>query len=133
MRKGDKMGLKDRLENELFDFAKENNLTISDIRLMYAGPTMRTRHTLVLAFTNVGMFTFQFKLGEAEMHFLDKSKLHKIEMCKKTLVYELKIQAYTEENKLEEGKYLVSKRVMGRKWHQETVNKLLSLEGRALY
>ncbi|WP_088838988.1 MULTISPECIES: hypothetical protein [unclassified Listeria] len=127
------MGLKDRLENELFSYAKENALSISEIHFMYAGPTMRTRHTLILAFTNVGMFTFQFKLGEAEMHFLEKAQLHKIEMRKKTLVYELKIQALTEDGKLEEGKYLVSKRVIGRKWHQSTVQKLLSLEGQALF
>ncbi len=127
------MGLKERLENELFEYAKENELSITEAHFMYAGPTMRTRHTLVLAFTNVGLFTFQFKLGEAEMHFLAKSQLHKIEMRKKTLVYELKIQALTEDEKLEEGKYLVSKRVLGRRWHQNTVRKLLSLEGQALF
>lgn len=127
------MGLKERLEKEVYDFAKENGLIVNDINLLYAGPTMRTRHTLVLAFTDVGMFTFQFKMGEAEMHYLAKEKLHKVEIGKKNLVYQLKIQALTEEQSLEAGTYLVSKHVFGRKWHRATLNKLLGLEGKSLF
>ncbi|MHC5252311.1 hypothetical protein ACYRFS_11770 [Listeria kieliensis] len=127
------MGLKERLEKEIYDFARENELAVSDINLLYAGPTMRTRHTLVLAFTNVGMFTFQFKLGEAEMHYLAKERLHKVEIGKKNLVYQLKIQALTENQSLEAGTYLVSKYVLGRKWHRATLNKLLGLEGKSLF
>ncbi|EUJ25870.1 hypothetical protein MFLO_14722 [Listeria floridensis FSL S10-1187] len=120
------MSLRKRLETEIYDFANENDLEITQLDLLYAGPTMRTRHTLVLGFTDVGLFTFQFKLGEAVMHFLAKEQLRRIEMERKTLVYKLKIQALAENGSLEEGNYLVSKSVIGRKWHKDTVKRLLS-------
>lgn len=87
---------------------------------------MRGRHSLVLAFTEAGIFTFVFKLSDAEMHFLDGKTVQQIALEKKKLVYRLYIRAVTEEGELEEGKYLVSKRVLGRKWHKETLEKLIN-------
>ncbi len=71
-------------------------------------------------------FTFVFKLSDAEMHFLDGETVQQIALEKKKLVYRLYIRAVTEEGELEEGKYLVSKRVLGRKWHKETLEKLIN-------
>ncbi|EFR89738.1 conserved hypothetical protein [Listeria innocua FSL S4-378] len=86
---------------------------------------MRGRHSLILAFTEAGIFTFVFKLSDAEMHFLDAKTIQQIALVKKKLVYRLFIRAVTEDGELEEGKYLVSKRVLGRKWHKETLQKLI--------
>ncbi|HHQ0096791.1 TPA: hypothetical protein ACSKJA_001991, partial [Listeria monocytogenes] len=96
------------------------------IDFLYAGPHMRGRHSLILAFTEAGIFTFVFKLSDAEMHFLDGKTVQQIALEKKKLVYRLYIRAVTEEGELEEGKYLVSKRVLGRKWHKETLEKLIN-------
>lgn len=96
------------------------------IDFLYAGPHMRGRHSLILAFTEAGIFTFVFKLSDAEMHFLDGKTVQQIALEKKKLVYRLHIRAVTEEGELEEGKYLVSKRVLGRKWHKETLEKLIN-------
>ncbi|HCA3896222.1 TPA: hypothetical protein MPR17_002234 [Listeria monocytogenes] len=117
--------LKDRLE-EVKTYSADNNLTIQTIDFLYAGPHMRGRHSLILAFTEAGIFTFVFKLSDAEMHFLDGKTVQQIALEKKKLVYRLYIRAVTEEGELEEGKYLVSKRVLGRKWHKETLEKLIN-------
>ncbi|EHT9959754.1 hypothetical protein KYX48_000624, partial [Listeria monocytogenes] len=101
-------------------------LTVQTIDFLYAGPHMRGRHSLILAFTEAGIFTFVFKLSDAEMHFLDGETVQQIALEKKKLVYRLYIRAVTEEGELEEGKYLVSKRVLGRKWHKETLEKLIN-------
>lgn len=118
--------LKDRLEEEVKTYSADNNLTVQTIDFLYAGPHMRGRHSLVLAFTEAGIFTFVFKLSDAEMHFLDGKTVQQIALEKKKLVYRLYIRAVTEEGELEEGKYLVSKRVLGRKWHKETLEKLIN-------
>lgn len=118
--------LKDRLEEEVKTYSADNNLTIQTIDFLYAGPHMRGRHSLILAFTEAGIFTFVFKLSDAEMHFLDGKTVQQIALEKKKLVYRLYIRAVTEEGELEEGKYLVSKRVLGRKWHKETLEKLIN-------
>ncbi|WP_270893882.1 hypothetical protein [Listeria welshimeri] len=117
--------LKERLETEVRTYSENHNLTVQTIDFLYAGPHMRGRHTLILAFTEVGIFTFVFKLSDAEMHFLDAKTIQQIVLVKKKLVYRLHIRAITEEGELEEGKYLVSKRVFGRKWHKETLQKLI--------
>ncbi|MDT0050589.1 hypothetical protein QJV38_12885 [Listeria cossartiae subsp. cayugensis] len=118
--------LKERLEKEVRTYSEDNNLTVKTIDFLYAGPHMRGRHSLILAFTEAGIFTFVFKLSDAEMHFLDGKTVQQIALEKKTLVYRLYIRAVTEEGELEEGKYLVSKRVLGRKWHKETLEKLIN-------
>ncbi|MBF2520902.1 hypothetical protein IA940_13465 [Listeria marthii] len=118
--------LKERLEKEVKIYSEDNNLTVQTIDFLYAGPHMRGRHSLILAFTEAGIFTFVFKLSDAEMHFLDGKTVQQIALEKKTLVYRLYIRAVTEEGELEEGKYLVSKRVLGRKWHKETLEKLIN-------
>lgn len=118
--------LKDRLEEEVRTYSADNNLTVQTIDFLYAGPHMRGRHSLILAFTEAGIFTFVFKLSDAEMHFLDRETVQQIALEKKKLVYRLYIRAVTEEGELEEGKYLVSKRVLGRKWHKETLEKLIN-------
>lgn len=118
--------LKDRLEEEVKTYSADNNLTVQTIDFLYAGPHMRGRHSLVFAFTEAGIFTFVFKLSDAEMHFLDGKTVQQIALEKKKLVYRLYIRAVTEEGELEEGKYLVSKRVLGRKWHKETLEKLIN-------
>ncbi|MBC2077387.1 hypothetical protein HCJ64_12735 [Listeria marthii] len=118
--------LKERLEKEVKTYSEDNNLTVQTIDFLYAGPHMRGRHSLILAFTEAGIFTFVFKLSDAEMHFLDGKMVQQIALEKKTLVYRLYIRAVTEEGELEEGKYLVSKRVLGRKWHKETLEKLIN-------
>lgn len=118
--------LKDRLEKEVRTYSADNNLTVQMIDFLYAGPHMRGRHSLILAFTEAGIFTFVFKLSDAEMHFLDGETVQQIALEKKKLVYRLYIRAVTEEGELEEGKYLVSKRVLGRKWHKETLEKLIN-------
>ncbi|MBC2103123.1 hypothetical protein [Listeria marthii] len=118
--------LKERLEKEVKTYSEDNNLTVQTIDFLYAGPHMRGRHSLILAFTEAGIFTFVFKLSDAEMHFLDGKTVQQIALEKKTLVYRLYIRAVTEEGELEEGKYLVSKRVLGRKWHKETLEKLIN-------
>ncbi|MBC1716388.1 hypothetical protein HB965_12675 [Listeria welshimeri] len=117
--------LKERLETEVRTYSENHNLTVQTIDFLYAGPHMRGRHTLILAFTEAGIFTFVFKLSDAEMHFLDAKTIQQIVLVKKKLVYRLHIRAITEEGELEEGKYLVSKRVCGRKWHKETLQKLI--------
>ncbi|MBC2253052.1 hypothetical protein HCB19_09715 [Listeria welshimeri] len=117
--------LKERLETEVRTYSENHNLTVQTIDFLYAGPHMRGRHTLILAFTEAGIFTFVFKLSDAEMHFLDAKTIQQIALVKKKLVYHLHIRAITEEGELEEGKYLVSKRVFGRKWHKETLQKLI--------
>ncbi|MBS9367229.1 hypothetical protein JL732_09980 [Listeria welshimeri] len=117
--------LKERLETEVRTYSENHNLTVQTIDFLYAGPHMRGRHTLILAFTEAGIFTFVFKLSDAEMHFLDAKTIQQIALVKKKLVYCLHIRAITEEGELEEGKYLVSKRVFGRKWHKETLQKLI--------
>ncbi|MBF2581357.1 hypothetical protein IBB75_11915 [Listeria welshimeri] len=117
--------LKERLEIEVRTYSENHNLTVQTIDFLYAGPHMRGRHTLILAFTEAGIFTFVFKLSDAEMHFLDAKTIQQIALVKKKLVYRLHIRAITEEGELEEGKYLVSKRVFGRKWHKETLQKLI--------
>lgn len=118
--------LKDRLVKEVRTYSADNNLTVQTIDFLYAGPHMRGRHSLILAFTEAGIFTFVFKLSDAEMHFLDGETVQQIALEKKKLVYRLYIRAVTEEGELEEGKYLVSKRVLGRKWHKETLEKLIN-------
>ncbi|MBC1970637.1 hypothetical protein IA759_12920 [Listeria marthii] len=118
--------LKERLEKEVRTYSEDNNLTVQTIDFLYAGPHMRGRHSLILAFTEAGIFTFVFKLSDAEMHFLDGKTVQQIALEKKTLVYRLYIRAVTEDGELEEGKYLVSKRVLGRKWHKETLEKLIN-------
>ncbi|AHI56890.1 hypothetical protein ACP0AK_11045 [Listeria ivanovii] len=118
--------LRERLEEEIRVYSKENNLTVNTMDFLYAGPNMRGRHTLVLAFTEAGMFTFVFKLSDAEMHFLDAKTIQQISLAKKKLVYQLNIRAVTEDGEVEEGKYLVSKHVLGRKWHKETLQKLIN-------
>lgn len=118
--------LKERLEKEVKTYSEDNNLTVQTIDFLYAGPHMRGRHSLILAFTEAGIFTFVFKLSDAEMHFLDGKTVQQIALEKKTLVYRLYIRAVTEDGELEEGKYLVSKRVLGRKWHKETLEKLIN-------
>lgn len=118
--------LKDRLEEEVRTYSADNNLTVQTIDFLYAGPHMRGRHSLILAFTEAGIFTFVFKLSDAEMHFLDGKTVQQIALEKKKLVYRLYIRAVTEEGELEEGKYLVSKRVLERKWHKETLEKLIN-------
>ncbi|MBC1461223.1 hypothetical protein HB792_09420 [Listeria welshimeri] len=118
--------LKERLETEVRTYSENHNLTVQTIDFLYAGPHMRGRHTLILAFTEAGIFTFVFKLSDAEMHFLDAKTIQQIALVKKKLVYRLHIRAITEEGELEEGKYLVSKRVFGRKWHKETLQKLIN-------
>ncbi|MBC1482563.1 hypothetical protein HCJ52_05830 [Listeria sp. FSL L7-1485] len=120
------ISLRERLEEEIKVYSEENNLTVRTMDFLYAGPNMRARHTLVLAFTEAGMFTFVFKLSDAEMHFLDAKTIQQISLAKKKLVYQLHIRAITENGELEEGKYLVSKRVFGRKWHKETLQKLIN-------
>lgn len=120
------ISLRERLEEEIKVYSEENNLTVRTMDFLYAGPNMRARHTLVLAFTEAGMFTFVFKLSDAEMHFLDAKTIQQISLAKKKLVYQLHIRAVTENGELEEGKYLVSKRVFGRKWHKETLQKLIN-------
>lgn len=120
------ISLRKRLEEEIKVYSEENNLTVRTMDFLYAGPNMRARHTLVLAFTEAGMFTFVFKLSDAEMHFLDAKTIQQISLAKKKLVYQLHIRAVTENGELEEGKYLVSKRVFGRKWHKETLQKLIN-------
>ncbi|MBC1710959.1 hypothetical protein HB967_12340 [Listeria welshimeri] len=117
--------LKERLETEVRTYSENHNLTVQTIDFLYAGPHMRGRHTLILAFTEAGIFTFVFKLSDAEMHFLDAKTIQQIALVKKKLVYRLHIRAITEEGELEEGKYLVSKRVFGRNWHKETLQKLI--------
>ncbi|MBC2042884.1 hypothetical protein HCA56_10635 [Listeria welshimeri] len=117
--------LKERLETEVRTYSENHNLTVQTIDFLYAGPHMRGRHTLILAFTEAGIFTFVFKLSDAEMHFSDAKTIQQIALVKKKLVYRLHIRAITEEGELEEGKYLVSKRVFGRKWHKETLQKLI--------
>ncbi|CAK21832.1 hypothetical protein WJ048_12400 [Listeria welshimeri] len=117
--------LKERLETEVRTYSENHNLTVQTIDFLYAGPHMRGRHTLILAFTEAGIFTFVFKLSDAEMHFLDAKTIQQIALVKKKLVYRLHIRAITEEGELEEGKYLVSKCVFGRKWHKETLQKLI--------
>lgn len=118
--------LKERLEKEVRTYSEDNNLTVQTIDFLYAGPHMRGRHSLILAFTEAGIFTFVFKLSDAEMHFLDGKTVQQIALEKKTLVYRLYIRAVIEDGELEEGKYLVSKRVLGRKWHKETLEKLIN-------
>ncbi|AIS60781.1 hypothetical protein [Listeria ivanovii] len=118
--------LRERLEEEIRVYSKDNNLAVHTMDFLYAGPNMRGRHTLVLAFTEAGMFTFVFKLSDAEMHFLDAKTIQQISLAKKKLVYQLNIRAVTEDGEVEEGKYLVSKRVFGRKWHKETLQKLIN-------
>lgn len=120
------ISLRERLEEEIKVYSEENNLTVRTMDFLYAGPNMRARHTLVLAFTEAGMFTFVFKLSDAEMHFLDAKTIQQISLAKKKLVYQLHIRAIAENGELEEGKYLVSKRVFGRKWHKETLQKLIN-------
>ncbi|MBC6297552.1 hypothetical protein HCJ45_10605 [Listeria sp. FSL L7-1517] len=120
------ISLRERLEEEIKVYSEENNLTVRTMDFLYAGTNMRARHTLVLAFTEAGMFTFVFKLSDAEMHFLDAKTIQQISLAKKKLVYQLHIRAVTENGELEEGKYLVSKRVFGRKWHKETLQKLIN-------
>ncbi|MBC2026982.1 hypothetical protein HCJ75_06090 [Listeria welshimeri] len=117
--------LKERLETEVRTYSENHNLTVQTIDFLYAGPHMRGRHTLILAFTEAGIFTFVFKLSDAEMHFLDAKTIQQIALVKKKLIYRLHIRAITEEGELEEGKYLVSKRVFGRNWHKETLQKLI--------
>ncbi|CAC97786.1 hypothetical protein FQS07_04740 [Listeria innocua] len=117
--------LKERLEKEVRTYSEDNHLNVQTIDFLYAGPHMRGRHSLILAFTEAGIFTFVFKLSDAEMHFLDAKTIQQIALVKKKLVYRLFIRAVTEDGELEEGKYLVSKRVLGRKWHKETLQKLI--------
>lgn len=117
--------LKDRLEKEVRTYSADNDLTVQTIDFLYV-LHMRGRHSLILAFTEAGIFTFVFKLSDAEMHFLDGKTVQQIALEKKKLVYRLYIRAVTEEGELEEGKYLVSKRVLGRKWHKETLEKLIN-------
>ncbi|MBC1729346.1 hypothetical protein [Listeria seeligeri] len=118
--------LKERLEEEIKVYSEENNLTVQTMDFLYAGPHMRARHSLILVFTEAGMFTFVFKLSDAQMHFLDAKTIQQISLAKKKLVYQLHIRAVTEDGEIEEGKYLVSKRVFGRKWHKETLQKLIN-------
>ncbi len=125
------MGFKERLETEVYEYATANHLSVETIDFLYGGPTMRTRHTLVLGFTNAGLFTFLFKLGEAEMHYLAKEKLRQIKLHPKKMVYELTITGVDEEGQAEEARYLVSKRVLGRKWHRKTLQKLIGKDGQA--
>lgn len=127
------MSLKQKLEGEIRTFAAENGFEITAIDLLYVGPSMRMRHSLILGFTNIGLFTFSFNLAEANMHFLAKEKLHKVELVKKTLVYQLMIAAVNESSQMEQGKYLVSKRVLGRNWHRKTLLKLINKHHQSLF
>ncbi|WP_099222704.1 hypothetical protein [Listeria costaricensis] len=124
------MGFKERLENEVHEYAATNHFSVDKIDFLYAGPTMRTRHTLVLGFTDAGLFTFLFKLGEAEMHYLASEKLRQMQLQPKRMVYTLTITGIDEDGQTEEARYLVSKRVLGRKWHRQTLQKLIEKDGK---
>ncbi|WP_163651744.1 hypothetical protein [Listeria sp. PSOL-1] len=119
------MSLKQKLEAEVHTFAAQSGLEITTTDLLYAGPNMRGRHSLILCFTNIGLFTFSFHLAEAVMYFLPKEELHKVELQKKTLVYLLQITTINQAGQVEQGKYFVSKRVLGRSWHRATLIKMI--------
>lgn len=75
--------LKDRLEKEVRTYSADNNLTVQTIDFLYAGPHMRGRHSLILAFTEAGIFTFVFKLSDAEMHFWMGKRFSKLRLRKR--------------------------------------------------
>lgn len=78
------MSLQEKLKREVNAYAEENGLLITKMDFLYAGPTMRSRHSLILAFTDAGIFTFVFRLNEAEMHYLQKDTIKQVLLEKKT-------------------------------------------------
>ncbi|MBC1559245.1 hypothetical protein HB911_11095 [Listeria booriae] len=118
------MAMKDQIETEVNTYLEDNNMSTSFQRLLYAGPSMRTRHNLVLVFTEVGLITFSFSIvskSETQMFFLPKEKIRAIRLDKKRFVHKLSMEAENEEGDVERAQYFVSKRVFGRAWHKETL------------
>lgn len=122
------MSLQEKLKREVKVYAEENGLLITKMDFLYAGPTMRSRHSLILAFTDAGIFTFVFRLNEAEMHYLQKDTIKQVLLEKKRLVYQLTLRAENEEGQIEEATYQVSKTVLAKKWHKQTLLKLIQKE-----
>ncbi|MBC1474250.1 hypothetical protein HB852_06445 [Listeria grandensis] len=121
------MAMKDQIETEVNQYLADNGMSTSFQRLMYAGPSMRTRHSLVLVFTEVGLITFSFSIvskSETQMYFLPKDKIRAIRLDKKRFVHKLAMEAENEEGQVERAQYFVSKRVFGRPWHTETLSYL---------
>lgn len=80
------MAMKEQIEAEVNEYLADNGMATSYHRLMYAGPSMRTRHSLVLDFTEVGLITFSFSIvgkSETQMFFLPKEKIRAIRLDKK--------------------------------------------------
>ncbi|MBC1372645.1 hypothetical protein HB847_09700 [Listeria booriae] len=118
------MAMKDQIETEVNQYLADNNMSTSFQRLLYAGSSMRTRHNLVLVFTEVGLITFSFSIvskSETQMFFLPKEKIRAIRLDKKRFVHKLSMEAENEEGDVERAQYFVSKRVFGRAWHKETL------------
>lgn len=122
------MPLEEKLQREIESYALENELSVTGIDFLYAGPTMRSRHSLILAFTNVGIFTFSFRFNGAEMHYLSKTAIRQVILEKKRLVYHLTLRAENTNGEIEEAKYRVSKSVLTKKWHKQTLMKLIQKE-----
>lgn len=121
------MAMKDQIETEVDQYLADNGMSTNYHRLMYAGPSMRTRHSLVLVFTEVGLITFSFSIvskSETQMFFLPKDKIRAIRLDKKRFVHKLSMEAENEEGQIERAQYFVSKRVFGRPWHCETLQYL---------